>query len=137
MNIGYRPNELRRVNNMLERAESNGIENFNKVPYRIAKFPLVDDNISKDTIYDYWNNKPVRFAYRNNCVMCVNRQPLMISHMATKDIRKVEWAQRIEQKTGNKFLSEASMSTILKYSVQGQLFNDEDFSDCDSGFCGI
>lgn len=137
MRIGYRPTEKRRANNMIERANENGIEDFNKVPYRVAKFPLIEDNIQKDTIYDYWEDKPVRFAYRNNCVMCVNRQPLMISHMATKEKQKVEWAKRIEEKTGNQFLAEASMSRILNYSTQGNLFNDKDFSDCDSGFCGI
>jgi hypothetical protein len=57
--------------------------------------------------------------------------------MATKERKKIEWAKRMEQKTGNKFLSEASMTRILNYSTQGTLFNDEDFSDCDSGFCGL
>lgn len=137
MRIGYRPNETRRANNMKARANSNGIEEFNDIAYRVTEFPLIEDNIQKDTIYNYWEDKPVRFAYRNNCTMCVNRQPLMIAHMATKERRKIEWAQRIEQKTGNKFLSEASMSRILNYSTQGILFNDNDFSDCDSGYCGI
>lgn len=150
MAIGYRPNEMERANRMLERAEINGIENFKtiigtknnknkwgEIPYRIAKFPLIEDNINKDVIYNYWDNKKVRFAYRNNCVMCVNRQPLMISHMATKDTRKVEWAKSMEEKTGNQFLKSVSMDKILKYAVQGKLFNDEDFNDCDSGFCGI
>lgn len=150
MAIGYRSNEIDRANRMLEKASSNGIENFKtiigtknnknkwgEIPYRKAIFPLIDNNISKDTIYNYWNDKPVRFAYRNNCVMCVNRQPLMISHMATKDIRKIEWARDMELKTGNKFIKSVSMDKILKYSVQGNLFNDDDFNSCDSGFCGI
>jgi len=137
MRIGYRPTEIRRANNMKARADKNGIEEFDNTPYRIAEFPLIENNISKDTIYSYWEDKPIRFAYRNNCVICVNRQPLMISHMATKEKRKVEWAKRIEQNTGNQFLKEASMSRILNFSTQGNLFKDEDFSDCDSGFCGI
>ena len=61
----------------------------------------------------------------------------MISHMATKERRKIEWAKRIEEKTGNQFLKEASMSRILNFSTQGNLFNDDDFNDCDSGYCGI
>jgi len=149
MRIGYRPNEKERAERMLAK-NINGFEQvkavigkskvnnkWGMVDYRIAKFPLIDDNITKDVIYNYWEDKPVRFAYRNNCVMCVNRQPLMISHMTTKDIRKIEWANRIEQKTGNTFLSDVPMSTILKYSVQGNLFNDDDFSDCDSGNCEL
>jgi hypothetical protein len=137
MRIGYRPNETRRMNNMLARADKNSIEKFDGVKYRVAEFPLSKDNISKDTIYSYWDDKPIRFAYRNNCVMCVNRQPMMIAHMATKERRKVEWALKQEQLTGKIFIKEASMSKILNYSIQGSLFNEDDFSDCDSGYCGI
>ena len=137
MNIGYRPNETSRIDKMKARADENGIEWFNDEPYRIVGFPLAENNIPKDTIYSYWEDKPVRFAYRNNCVICVNRNPLMISHMATKEKRKVEWAKRIEEKTGNTFLFDASMSRILNYSVQGKLFSDEDWSDCDSGYCNL
>jgi hypothetical protein len=150
MRIGYRPNEIERAERMLQRADENGIEHFEtivgkrksqnkwgKVPYRKAKFPLIDENITKDIIYNYWEGKNVRFAYRNNCVGCVNRQPLMISHMATKERNKVEWFNNMELKTGNRFLSDVSFQSILKFSTQGQLFTDEDFSTCDSGFCGI
>lgn len=150
MRIGYRPNEKTRADNMLARANEDGFEYFNTivgkrksqnkwglVPYRKAKFPLIENNITKDVIYNYWNDKPVRFAYRNNCVGCVNRNPLMISHMVSKDIDKVKWFEKQEIKTGNTFLSEANFTSILKYNLQGNLFDDSDFSSCDSGYCGI
>lgn len=151
MRIGYRPNEKDRAERMISKAidgfekvetvvgrSKNGKRNkLGMIDYRVAKFPLIEQNITKDVIYDYWQNKPVRFAYRNNCVMCVNRNPLMISHMATKDYRKIEWAKRMEQNTGNTFLSGVSMSKILNYSIQGNLFNDQDFMDCDSGNCEL
>lgn len=150
MRIGYRPNEKTRANNMLARANEDGFEYFNTiignrksqnkwglVPYRKARFPLIENNITKDVIYNYWNDKPVRFAYRNNCVGCVNRNPLMISHMVGKDIDKVKWFEKQEIKTGNTFLSDANFTSILKYNLQGNLFDDSDFSSCDSGYCGI
>jgi hypothetical protein len=150
MRIGYRPNEKTRAQNMIARASEDGFEYFNTivgkrksqnkwglVPYRKAIFPLIENNITKDVIYNYWNDKPVRFAYRNNCVGCVNRNPLMISHMVEKDIDKVKWFEKQEIKTGNTFLSDASFTSILKYNLQGNLFEDEDFSSCDSGYCGI
>ena len=149
MRIGFRPNEIKRAEGVLARAESNGIEYFDtiigkagtrnkwgKVPYRMCKFPLIDNNISKDTIYSYWQDKPVRFAYRNNCVGCVNRQPLMISHMASKDLDKVKWFEKQEIKTGNRFLSDVSFTKILNFGTQATFF-DDDFNECDSGFCGI
>jgi hypothetical protein len=150
MRIGFRPTEINRANKVLERADKDGIEYFEtiigkrktqnkwgKVEYRKVTFPLIENNISKDVIYNYWNDKPVRFAYRNNCVGCVNRQPLMISHMASKDKDKVEWFNRIEKQTGNRFISDVSFDEILRFNKQGLLFTDEDFSECDSGFCGI
>jgi hypothetical protein len=150
MRIGFRPTEINRANKVLERADENGIEYFEtivgkrktqnkwgKVAYRKVTFPLIENNISKDTIYNYWNDKPIRFAYRNNCVGCVNRQPLMISHMASKDIDKVNWFNKIEKETGNRFISDASFEQILKFNSQGLLFTDDDFNECDSGFCGI
>ena len=149
MRIGFRPNEISRAETVLKRADENGIEFFNTiigkrktqnkwglVPYRKVTFPLIENNIQKDIIYNYWNDKNVRFAYRNNCVGCVNRQPLMISHMANKDIDKVKWFDKQEQITGNRFLSDVSFNQILKFGTQASFF-DDDFNECDSGFCGI
>ena len=149
MRIGFRPNEISRAEGVLKRADENGIEYFNTVigkrktqnkwglvPYRKVTFPLIENNITKDVIYNFWNNKNVRFAYRNNCVGCVNRQPLMISHMASKDLDKVKWFEKQELKTGNRFLSDVSFEQILKFGIQNTFF-DDDFNECDSGFCGI
>jgi hypothetical protein len=149
MRIGFRPNEISRAETVLKRADENGIEFFNTiigkrktqnkwglVPYRKVTFPLIENNIQKDIIYNYWNDKNVRFAYRNNCVGCVNRQPLMISHMASKDIDKVKWFDKQEQITGNRFLSDVSFNQILNFGTQSSFF-DDDFNECDSGFCGI
>jgi len=149
MRIGFRPNEISRAETVLKRADENGIEFFNTiigkrktqnkwglVPYRKVTFPLIENNIQKDIIYNYWNDKNVRFAYRNNCVGCVNRQPLMISHMASKDLDKVKWFDKQEQITGNRFLSDVSFNQILNFGTQSSFF-DDDFNECDSGFCGI
>ena len=149
MRIGFRPNEISRAETVLKRADENGIEHFNTiigkrktqnkwglVPYRKVTFPLIENNIQKDIIYNYWNDKNVRFAYRNNCVGCVNRQPLMISHMASKDLDKVKWFEKQETITGNRFLSDVSFNQILKFGTQSSFF-DDDFNECDSGFCGI
>lgn len=150
MQIGFRPNELERAEGVKSRARQDGFEymkcvlerknNRNKwqeVIYRQTTFPLIAHNITKDVIYNYWQGKPVRFAYRNNCVGCVNRQPLMISHMATKEKHKIEWFAKQEKKTGNRFLKGVTFDEILKFHQQGSLFNDEDFNDCDSGYCGL
>ena len=151
MRIGLRPTEKNRMETILERADENGLEHFKtiigkskngkrnrwgNVPYRYAEFPLIDDNIQKDSIYNYWDKQKVRFAYRNNCVGCVNRNPLFLSHIAQKDKESFNWFVRQEEKTGNTFNSETKYKNILKFGIQNKLF-DDDFNDCDSGYCGI
>jgi len=76
MRIGLRPTEKNRMKNILERADENGLEMFKtvigkskngkrnkwgEIPYRYVEFPLIEDNIQKDTIYNYWNENKVRF----------------------------------------------------------------------------
>ena len=149
--IGFRANETRRANNMIARLNSDGImeqkivvgkhkngnNKWQNTPYQIPRFPLIEDNIYKDKVEKYWENKNVRFAYRNNCVGCVNRNPLFLSHIAQKDKESFKWFVKQEQRTKNKFNSEVSYKDILKFGVQNQLFDDKDFNDCDSGYCGI
>jgi hypothetical protein len=60
----------------------------------------------------------------------------MISHMASKDLDKVKWFEKQETITGNRFLSDVSFNQILKFGTQSSFF-DDDFNECDSGFCGI
>lgn len=151
MRIGLRPSEVNRRKNIMERADINGLESFKTVigkskngkrnklgliEYRYSEFPLMDDNIRKDTIYNFWNDKNVRFAYRNNCVGCVNRQPLFLSHMAQQDESTFNWFINQEIKTGNTFNSKTTYQKIKSFGVQNRLF-DDDFTDCDSGYCGI
>ena len=154
MRIGYRFGESNETNRMIklkERADENGLESYrtivgrskkgnqNKwgyVPYRITEFPLIEDKVPKDVIYNYWNDKPVRFAYRNNCVGCVNRNPLFLSHMANKDPDTFNWFIKQEELTGNNFDSKVLYKDVLNFGLQNKLF-DDDFNDCDSGYCGL
>jgi len=151
MRIGLRPNEINRANKILSRADKKGLEYYKtiigkskngkqnkwvEVPYRYVEFPLIDDNVSKDTIYDYWDKQNVRFAYRNNCVGCVNRQPLFLSHMANKDKDSFNWFVKQEELTGNQFNSKVMYKDIMKFGEQKRMF-DSDFNECDSGYCGI
>lgn len=148
MRIGFRANEVSRANNMIERA-INGIENFKfkvgekngrnqwkELPYRMVKFPLINDAIFKDTIENYWIDKPVRFAYRNNCVGCFHRSELMLKHMSNKAEKQFDWFIKMEKKNGCTFRKGITYEKIKSYKTQLELF-DDDFNDCDSGYCGL
>lgn len=148
MRIGFRANEISRVNRMIER-QVNGIENFKfkvgekngrnkwkELPYRKVEFPLIKDAIFKDTIENYWKDKPVRFAYENNCVGCFHRSELMLKHMSNKAEKQFNWFIEMEKKNGCTFKSGITYERIKNYKTQLELF-DNDFNDCDSGYCGL
>ena len=153
--IGFRANETRRANTMIERCEpTNGIMTFkaivgkrktqNKwadIPYQIPRFPLIEDNIFKDKIEKYWNGKGVRFAYMNNCVGCMHRNPLLLRKMFDKEPTKMNWFVETEKKAmksykNNQWRSDVTYEKIGKSLSQTELF-DDDFNECDSGHCGL
>lgn len=154
--IGFRANETRRAQNMIERANlTNGVLTFKTIigqskngnnkwldmPYQIPRFPLIEDNIYKDTIVEFWKDKPVRFAYMNNCVGCFHRSPIVLKHMSVRHPNKFQWFVDTEIKGMKDFNSNAwkeglTYAQIQKSLKQLDLF-DTDFNECDSGYCGL
>ena len=150
--IGFRANETRRANNMLERLNDDGLEEYkatfekhkdgrNKwesIAYRKPHFPLIEDNIYKDQIEQYWIDKPVRFAWMNNCVGCFHKTPLLLRKMWDKHPSKLEWFAKRERESINNahWRSEMTYDEIKQWNSQFELF-DDDFNECDSGYCGV
>jgi len=152
MNIGYRANEGSRAKTMLSKTNKNGLSTFktivgkrktqNKwadIEWQKPMFPLIKDNIYKDTIEQYWKDKPVRFAYMNNCVGCFHRTPVLLKHLSDKHPNKYQWFIDAEQDTGynvRTFKNGMSYEQIKNSFKQTSLF-DDDFNECDSGYCGV
>lgn len=150
MQIGYRANETQRAKRMLEKLNEDGLSEYkatfeqmpngrNKwenIAWRQPVFPLIENGVRKDTIEKYWQDKPVRFAKMNNCVGCFHRNPLLLKKMWDYDPQKMQWFDDQEQKTGNQFRSDVSYSKIKQHKLQAEI-GFSDFSECDSGFCGI
>jgi hypothetical protein len=151
MRIGFRANEMRRAKSIMEKSidsiqhfkfkvgEKNGRNQWKELPYRFARFPLIEDGIFKDNIEHFWKDKPVRFAKFNNCVGCFNQNPILLNHRAndvkTDSAAKFDWFIRQEKENGSYF-DEIPYEKIKKHKLQLDLF-DEDFQDCDSGYCGL
>ena len=148
MRIGFRANEMSRARTMLNKAED-GIEMFKfkvgeknerkkwkTLPYRSVSFPLIEDGIFKDAVETYWKDKPVRFAYKNNCVGCFHRNEIFLNHMSKRDEKQFDWFMRMEQENNCTFKNGITYEKIKNYKMQLDLF-DEDFNDCDSGYCGL
>ena len=149
MRFGYRANETRRAIKMMDKTDEDGFTKvkttFTKLKdgrnswgvYKYCKpeFPLINDNIYKDTIEEFWKEKDVRFAYMNNCVGCWWRSPLLLKKMHNKHPEKMQWFA--DQETNkSKWRSDIMYKEIIKWKTQTELF-DDDFNECDSGYCGI
>lgn len=158
MRIGYRANELRRVEKMLARRNADGLvemdysfgvweggahdgkRKWEKVGFQMPRFPLVEDGVYKDRIVEFWRGKPVRFAEKNNCLGCFFIEPMLLNLIAKKHPKKMDWFARQEEETGNCFKNGVTYRQIMNYKPQLQL-SFEDFGhgddDCDSGHCGL
>ena len=153
MRIGFRANEMRRAKTMINKLNENGLIEFhaivgktktgtqNKwkmVGWQKPVFPLIDDSIFKDQIETYWKDKPVRFAYMNNCVGCFHRNEILLKYMSDKHPEKFEWFARQEKGREGRgtWKNGITYEKIKKFKSQFNLF-DDDFNDCDSGYCGL
>lgn len=150
MRIGFRANEQRRAKTMLEKTNKNGNSEFKTivgktkngnqnrwqlVEWQKPVFPLIKDNVYKDQINKYWKNKKVRFAYMNNCVGCFHRTPVLLKYMSEKHENKFDWFMNQENEK-RKFKNGLKYIDIKNSLKQFELF-ENDFNECDSGYCGL
>jgi hypothetical protein len=155
MRIGFRANEMNRANNMIKKLNNDGLSEFktivgqskngrNKwknVGWQKPVFPLIKDAIFKDNIVEYWKDKPVLFAKHNNCIGCFHRELHFLKFMSKKHPNKFQWFidKEIESRKSYNDRSwnlKVSYEKIKSYNTQLELF-DEDFTGCDSGYCGL
>jgi hypothetical protein len=152
MQIGFRAGEESRAVRMTERCNEEGLLEFKDIigkhsngknkwatcAWQKPSFPMVNDGVHRDKIVKFWQDKPVEFAERNNCVGCFHRNPLLLRKMWDQYPEKMEWfasKERVKGK-GQWRHNEASYDQIKKHKMQHEL-TFEDFSDCDSGHCGL
>lgn len=150
MQIGFRANEGRRVLRMNEKLNKNGLlemkATFEKHPsgrnkwevveWQKPYFPMVEDGVYRDKVVEYWRDKPVRFAVKNNCVHCFHQNPLLLKKRSLDHPKKMNWAANQEGGKNGQWRSDLSYKSILKHNVQTEIHYEE-FADCDSGFCGV
>ena len=153
--FGFRANETRRAKNTNNRLNENGFltekgiigkskngnrNKWQEFEYQKPSYPLIENQIYKDTIVNFWNGKPVRFAWLNNCVGCMHKDPILLKKMMGLHPNKLQWFIDKENKAkvmnGNTWRQDVEYSNIQKWNPQFELFND-DFNDCDSGYCGL
>jgi hypothetical protein len=151
MRIGFRANEINRANKTLSQCNPNGLSEFKGITgkskdgkrnkwqtlaWRKPSFPLIDDNIYKVDVQNYWNNKLVRFAELNNCTHCHVRSPMLLKLQFEKHPEKGQWWIDQENASKGTWKTELTYEQMRSYKSQLKLsFND--FSECDSGYCEV
>lgn len=153
MRIGFRANEMNRAKKMISKLNSKGLIEFktiigktknglkNKwglIEWQSPYFPLIEDNIYKDKIELFWKDKPVRFAYMNNCVGCFHRNEILLKLMSEKHSNKFDWFCNQENTSNSKrtFKNGITYQKIKNHKLQINIF-ENDFNECDSGYCGL
>lgn len=150
--IGYRANEHNRAKTMLSKLNKDGLSTYKtivgkrgtrnkwaEIGWQRPMFPLIKDNIYKDQVEKYWKDKNVRFAYMNNCIGCFHRNAALLKLMSSKHPNKFNWFIEAEQDTGynvRTFKNGTTYKKIKNSLKQTELF-DDDFNECDSGYCGL
>lgn len=157
--FGFRANEQGRAKSTNERTNENGLltrkaivgkskngkrNKWSEIEYQKPSYPLIKDNIFKDNIEEYWKNKPVKFAWMNNCVGCFHNNPLLLKKKFEKYPNKMEWFNEQEKKgmvmKSNRWRAgkekDLTYEKIKNWKTQFELF-DNDFNECDSGYCGL
>jgi len=153
--LGFRANEKKRAFNTNKRLNQNGFLTYKtiigktkngkrnkwaEVEYQKPKYPLIEDNVYRDTIVNFWKGKGVRFAFMNNCVGCMHKEPLLLKKMFELHPNKLEWFLKQENKAkvmkGNTWRQDVTYEEIKKANIQFELYPD-DFNECDSGYCGL
>lgn len=153
MQIGFRANEGGRVERMMQKINGNGLLEFNatfekhssgrnkgqnkweSVEWQKPRFPLYFERPTyKDEIIEYWKNKPIRFALKNNCVHCFHQNPLMLKWQFGREPAKMCWAKNQEGGDKGFWRSDISYKDIERSNVQSQI-PFEEFDECESGHC--
>ena len=157
--IGYRKGEESRVSKMNKKTDANGLltqkhivgkrKTQNKWGYtKWAKpeFPLIKNIITHDIVNNDWIDNSVRFAEKNNCANCFNQNPLFLAWRAKRNkniLEVLKWAatkEAVKHPKDKWFKDDKLFIEQLIETRQTNLLDTltyDDFSQCDTGFCGI
>lgn len=154
MSIGFRVTENNRAEKMKAKLNKEGLSEFKatfgkwekgsfvgknkweQIAWRKPVFPLIDDQIYKDDIENFWSNKPVQFAALNNCIGCFHRNTRLLKKQSIEHPHKFNWFIKQEQKDKGFWRDDVSYLKIREKHFLQSEFNFPERS-CDSAFCGV
>jgi len=148
--LGFRAGEENRLMKKINKLNENGFEEFkatfekhadgrNKwetVEFSRPSAPLIDDRIYREDVNKFFDDKPIRFAEMNNCVGCWWRPEPLLNLMSQKQPDKYGWFVDQEESRKGTFKTDITYKQIKEANFTMSLEFD-DFSPCDSGYCGM
>jgi len=154
MRLGFRAGEEKRLIKKHDKCNEDGLEEIkvtfgkhkegryegqNKwetVAFQKPVAPLIDDRIYREDVNRYFKDRDIQFAEMNNCVGCWWRNEPLLNVMSQKKPKKFDWFDKIEQVHQGTFKDGVTYEQIKKANFTLELGFD-DFSGCDSGYCGV
>lgn len=115
MNIGFRFDEKKRANRMLENCDRAYYFTFKnkKYEWRIPNFPLIENKVTHKQIIEYWNANNNNFPTVSNCDYCFFHQVTEQRQQLANYPDRVKWWADQEQKINHTFAKTHSFSDII------------------------
>lgn len=64
--------------------------------FRRAKFPLIENQITKTDVRKFWQDKHIKFPEISNCVGCFHKDEYVLNKMFSLEPEKMQWFADIE-----------------------------------------
>lgn len=143
MRLGFRYDEKERANKVTTDIDYiSAINNFgqkrnkwNTIKWRDNSYPLIENHISHPTIQKYWKNSGFIFPEDSNCQMCFWKNEAQLRKNFETNPEIMEWANKKEKQTGNRFRHKMTMAQIKKLGIQKDFYFGGGVG-CQEGFCG-
>lgn len=141
MRVGFRMDEQERIKRFTTLFKTSLIANKGKrwrhkhtiLEWREGDFCL--KNTSHQRIQEYWlQENDIEFQPDSNCQMCFWKDAQQILRNSINCPNQIGWANKIEQKTKQRFRFDNSIEQILKMPMQLDFF-ETDGASCQAGEC--
>lgn len=110
-------------------------KNWIKLNWRVSRFPLIEDGITKLEVNNFWKDKSLTFPLISNCVGCFFHRNHELQLNWKIEREKMQYFSSLEDISGRTFKKGINYKSL----EDSWLIEDFEFSKkpCISGFCGI
>ena len=110
------------------------LKQWTKIHWRKCRFPLIDDDITKTDVNEFWKNKPLTFPLVSNCIGCFFHSDSELALNWQIETDKMQYFADLEKISGRRFKKDKTYEDIKYESLFIESFGEK---SCRSGQCGI